>query len=76
MGYINYLTYMGQLPSVEHSALTSIVSFNLPFFPPRELCTIAMIGFLDLCRLLIHKVLVLSLTEGEEQGLQFKVSSL
>ena len=52
---------------IDHNALTSIVSFNLPFVPPRELSTI---GFLDLCLWLIHKVLVLSLTEREEQCLQ------
>ena len=52
---------------IDHNTLTSIVSFNLPFCPPQELCTI---GFIDLCSLLFHKVLVLSLTEKEEQCLQ------
>ena len=52
---------------LDHNALTSIVLFNLPFFPPRELY---INQFLDLWGSLIYKVLVLSLTEWEEICLQ------
>ena len=52
---------------LDHNALTSIVSFNLPFFPPQEFW---IIGFLIVSLSLIDKVLVLSQTEIEERGLQ------
>ena len=48
---------------IDHNALASIISFNLPYLPPQQLCTN---GFPVVNLSVFHKVLVLSLMERVE----------